>query len=56
VVIKIFYWEAFFYNILGIPLAVSGLLNPMIAVLAMFASSLTVLGNTMRLYKTASKR
>ncbi|MGA3086101.1 MAG: cation-translocating P-type ATPase [Thermodesulfobacteriota bacterium] len=42
---------AFFYNILGIPLAMSGLLNPLIAVLAMFASSLTVIGNTMRLYR-----
>ncbi|MBI4762985.1 MAG: cation-translocating P-type ATPase [Deltaproteobacteria bacterium] len=46
---------AFLYNVLGIPLAMSGLLNPMIAVLAMFASSLTVIGNTMRLSKTASK-
>ncbi len=46
---------AFFYNILGIPLAMSGLLNPLIAVLAMFASSLTVIGNTMRLYKAVPK-
>ena len=46
---------AFFYNILGIPLAVSGLLNPLIAVLAMFASSLTVIGNTMRLYRAVPK-
>jgi heavy metal translocating P-type ATPase len=41
---------AFFYNILGIPLAMTGLLNPLIAVLAMFASSLTVVGNTLRIY------
>jgi heavy metal translocating P-type ATPase len=46
---------AFFYNIFGIPLAVSGLLNPIIAVLAMFASSLTVIGNTIRLYKAVPK-
>jgi heavy metal translocating P-type ATPase len=46
---------AFFYNILGIPLAMSGLLNPIIAVLAMFASSLTVIGNTIRLYKAVPK-
>jgi heavy metal translocating P-type ATPase len=46
---------AFFYNLLGIPLAMSGRLNPLIAVLAMFASSLTVIGNTLRLYKAASK-
>jgi Cu+-exporting ATPase len=40
---------AFFYNALGIPLAVAGLLNPLVAVLAMFASSLTVLANTLRI-------
>jgi|GEM_PF-3558915 len=39
---------AFFYNLLGIPLAVSGFLNPLLAVLAMFASSLTVILNTLR--------
>jgi heavy metal translocating P-type ATPase len=42
---------AFFYNILGIPLAMTGMLNPLLAVLAMFASSLTVVGNTMRIYR-----
>jgi heavy metal translocating P-type ATPase len=42
---------AFFYNLLGIPLAVSGLLNPMVAVVAMFASSLTVVANTLRISK-----
>ncbi|NLJ28322.1 MAG: cation-translocating P-type ATPase, partial [Deltaproteobacteria bacterium] len=40
---------AFLYNILGIPLAVTGILNPLIAVLAMFGSSLTVIGNTLRI-------
>jgi heavy metal translocating P-type ATPase len=40
---------AFAYNFLGIPLAVTGLLNPMFAVCAMIASSLTVIGNTLRL-------
>jgi Cu+-exporting ATPase len=40
---------AFLYNGIGIPLAVLGMLNPLLAVLAMLASSLTVIGNTMRL-------
>lgn len=40
---------SFFYNGLAIPLAVAGLLNPIIAVLAMFVSSLTVIGNTLRI-------
>jgi P-type E1-E2 ATPase len=39
---------AFLYNGLAIPLAVAGLLNPLIAVFAMFASSLTVIGNALR--------
>lgn len=40
---------AFAYNALAIPVAVTGLLNPIIAVLAMFSSSLTVVGNTLRI-------
>jgi Cu+-exporting ATPase len=40
---------AFFYNALAIPLAASGLLNPVIAVFAMFASSLSVIANASRL-------
>lgn len=40
---------SFFYNGVGIPLAVAGYLNPVLAILAMFASSLTVLGNTIRI-------
>ncbi len=40
---------AFLYNALAIPLAVAGLLNPLIAVCAMFASSLTVIGNALRI-------
>ena len=46
---------AFLYNALGIPLAVAGMLNPLLAVLAMFASSLTVIGNTLRISKFLRK-
>jgi Cu+-exporting ATPase len=42
---------AFLYNAIAIPVAAAGLLNPLIAVLAMFMSSLTVIGNTLRVSK-----
>ncbi len=40
---------AFLYNGMAVPLAVAGFLNPLIAVFAMFASSLTVIGNALRI-------
>ena len=40
---------AFFYNILGVPLAALGFLNPVIAGAAMAASSVSVLSNALRL-------
>jgi len=39
------------YNFIAIPVAMSGLLNPLIAVTAMLLSSLTVIGNTLLLIK-----
>jgi len=43
---------AFLYNVIAIPLAMIGLLTPLVAVCAMLLSSLTVTGNTLLLTKS----
>lgn len=45
------FW-AFLYNTLGLSLAVTGLLNPILAAGAMLLSSLSVIGNTSRLNRS----
>jgi P-type E1-E2 ATPase len=42
---------AMFYNGMALPIAASGLLTPLVAVCAMLASSLTVIGNTLLLLR-----
>ncbi|MFP4388469.1 MAG: heavy metal translocating P-type ATPase [Desulfococcaceae bacterium] len=47
---------AFVYNLLAIPIAMSGLLTPLWAVTAMLLSSLTVIGNTLGLVRRSGRR
>ena len=47
-------WFSFTYNFISIPLAMSGLLNPLVAVCAMLLSSLTVTTNTLLLVRSAA--
>ena len=44
-------WCAWSYNLIGIPIAMSGLLTPLVAATAMLLSSLTVIGNTLLLVR-----
>jgi Cu2+-exporting ATPase/Cu+-exporting ATPase len=44
-------WCAWIYNLIGIPVAMSGLLTPLVAATAMLLSSLTVIGNTLLLVR-----
>jgi len=42
------FW-AFLYNGIGVTLAIAGILNPIVAACAMLLSSLSVIGNSLRL-------
>ena len=44
-------WCAWIYNLISIPIAMNGLLTPLVAATAMLLSSLTVIGNTLRLVR-----
>jgi heavy metal translocating P-type ATPase len=44
-------WCALAYNMVSLPIAMAGLLTPLVAAVAMLLSSLTVIGNTLRLVR-----
>jgi Cu+-exporting ATPase len=49
-------WWALFYNVIGLPAAMLGLVNPLIAAAGMSMSSLFVVGNALRLRRVSAPR
>jgi P-type E1-E2 ATPase len=49
-------WCAAVYNLISIPVAMAGLLSPLVAVTAMLLSSLSVTGNTLLLIRSERRR
>ncbi|MFH1981507.1 MAG: heavy metal translocating P-type ATPase [Pseudomonadota bacterium] len=47
---------SFVYNLLMIPVAMTGLLSPVVAVIAMLLSSLSVIGNTLRMMRQSQRQ
>jgi heavy metal translocating P-type ATPase len=48
-------WWAFFYNVIGIALAMVGVLHPIVSAIAMVVSNLFVVGNSLRLARSKEK-
>jgi len=49
-------WGSLVYNLISIPIAMAGWLSPLVAVVAMLLSSLSVTGNTLLLIQRENKR
>jgi heavy metal translocating P-type ATPase len=48
-------WGSFIYNLVSIPIAMAGWLSPLVAVIAMLLSSLSVTGNTLLLIQSEKR-
>lgn len=48
-------WWAFVYNVIGVGLALAGVLHPIVSAVAMVVSNLFVVGNSLRLARHSSK-